>query len=65
MSETDVGASSTAKEAVLYDAAGNRIAGGVRPNTNHVEPLVRFIRENPITTTILALGLGYLIAKTV
>jgi hypothetical protein len=37
----------------------------VRPNTNHVEPLVRFIRENPITTTILALGLGYLIAKTI
>jgi hypothetical protein len=64
MSETNVGASSTAPDGVLYDPAGNRIAGGVRPKPRD-EPLVRFIRENPITTTILALGLGYLIAKTI
>ena len=60
MSETDVGASSTAQEGVLYDGAGNRI-GGVRPNTNHVEPLVRFARR-PTTTRY---DLGYLIAKTI
>ena len=54
MSETDVGASSTAQEGVLYDGAGNRI-GGVQPNTNHVEPLVRFARENPITTLATSL----------
>ena len=65
MSETDVGASSTAHEGVLYDADGNRIGGGVRRNQNRVEPLVRLAREHPITTTILALGLGYLIAKTI
>jgi hypothetical protein len=63
MSVTNLGASSNAQEGILYDEPGNRIGGAVRPNTNDVEPLVRFARKNPIMTTILALGVGYLIAK--
>jgi hypothetical protein len=61
MSETSVGASSTAGEGVLYDEAGKRIGGGVR--TDDVEPLVRFAREQPVATFILALGIGFLIGK--
>ena len=60
MSETDVGASSTAQEGVLYDQAGNRIGRGGRPRD---EPLVRFAREQPVTLVVIALCIGYLIGK--
>jgi hypothetical protein len=60
MSETDVGASGTA-EGGIYDETGNRIAGG-RTRTE-IEPLVRFAKEQPLTTAILALGIGYLLGK--
>jgi len=60
MSETGVGPSGTA-EGAIYDAAGNRIAGG-RTN-REIEPLVRFAKEQPVTTADLALGIGYLLGK--
>ena len=60
MSETDVGASGTT-EGAIYDAAGNRIAGG--RTKLEIEPLVRFAKEQPLTTAILALGIGYLLGK--
>jgi hypothetical protein len=61
MSETDIGGSSPAQSGVLYDEAGNRIAGGrTEPD---LEPLVRFAREQPLTTTLIALGIGYLFGK--
>jgi hypothetical protein len=60
MSETGVGASGTA-EGAIYDAAGNRIGGG-RTNSE-IDPLVRFAKDQPLTTAILALGIGYLLAK--
>jgi hypothetical protein len=60
MSETGVGPSGTA-EGAIYDAAGNRIAGG-RTN-REIEPLVRFAKEQPVTTAVLALGIGYLLGK--
>jgi hypothetical protein len=62
MSETDVGASSTAQEGVLYDQAGNRIGDGRRLEPRD-EPLVRFAREQPVTLAVIALGIGYLIGK--
>ncbi len=61
MSETDVGASGTVQEGVLYDQAGNRIGGG-RPEPRD-EPLVRFAREQPVSLAVIALGIGYLIGK--
>ena len=60
MSETGVGPSGTA-EGAIYDAAGNRIAGG-RTN-REIEPLVLFAKEQPVTTAVLALGIGYLLGK--
>ena len=60
MSETEVGASGTA-EGVVFDSTGNPIAGG-RTN-REIEPLVRFAKEQPLTTAILALGIGYLPGK--
>ena len=62
MSETDVGASGTVQEGVLYDQAGNRIGGGGRPEPRD-EPLVRFAREQPVSLAVIALGIGYLIGK--
>jgi hypothetical protein len=44
MSETDVGASGTT-EGAIYDAAGNRIAGG--RTKLEIEPLVRFAKGPP------------------
>ena len=61
MSETDLGASGTAAESAIYDAAGNRIVGG--RTQSEFEPLVRFAKEQPLTTAILALGIGYLLGK--
>lgn len=63
MSETDAGASSTAQDGALYDPAGNRIGGGVRPAAESAEPLVRFAQEQPVATFVLALGVGFLIGK--
>jgi hypothetical protein len=60
MSETDAGASGTAA-GVIYDPTGKRIAGG-RTN-REIELLVRFAKEQPLTTAILALGIGYLLGK--
>jgi hypothetical protein len=57
MSGTDEGASTGG---ALYDQAGNRIAGTAQ---RELEPLVRFARDQPYTMTILALGIGYLMAK--
>ena len=62
MSETDVGAASTAQEGVLYDQTGNRIGGGGRPERTE-EPLVRFAREQPVMLAVIALFIGYLIGK--
>jgi hypothetical protein len=45
---------------VLYDGAGNIASVGSGPD---LEPLVRFAREQPVTTTLIALGIGYLIGK--
>lgn len=60
MGETGVGASGTA-EGVIYDPTGNRIASG-RTN-REIEPIVGFAKEQPLTTAILALGIGYLLGK--
>jgi hypothetical protein len=62
MSETGVGDSSTAQAGVLYDEVGNRIAGG-RSEPDDLEPLVRFAREQPLTTALIALGIGYFLGK--
>ena len=43
------------------DSTGKRIAGG-RTN-REIEPLVRFAKEQPVTTAVLALGIGYLLGK--
>jgi hypothetical protein len=51
-----MGGSSTA----LYEQGVNRIAGAAQ---RELEPLVRFARDQPFKTFILALGIGYLIAK--
>ena len=53
MSETVVGASSTGEEGVLYGADGRPITGGVQREQQDLEPLVRFAREQPITTVML------------
>jgi hypothetical protein len=60
MSETDVGASGTA-EGGIYDETGNRIADGW--TRTEIEPLFRFAKEQPLTTAILTLGIGYLLGK--
>jgi ElaB/YqjD/DUF883 family membrane-anchored ribosome-binding protein len=62
MSEMVGQASSTTQEGVLYDESGNRI-GPARSVSENVEPVVRFAREQPFTTVLLALGIGYLIGK--
>jgi hypothetical protein len=60
MSETEVGAFGTAED-VICDPTGKRIAGGW--TNSEIEPLVRFAKEQPLTTAILALGIGYLLGK--
>ena len=64
MSETGVGSSSTTRPNAggLYDATGQPIGGG-RPEQN-VEALVRFSREQPLATALIALGIGYILGKT-
>ena len=61
MSETGVGDSGTAQSSVLYDDAGNRIASG--RGEQDLEPLVRFARDQPLMTALIALGLGYFLGK--
>ena len=59
MSETGLGDSRTVHGGTLYD--GNRIASGrTEPD---IEPLVRFAREQPLATALIALGIGYLVGK--
>ena len=61
MSETAPGDSSTVHSGILYDESGNRIASGrTEPD---IEPLVRFAREQPLATALIALGIGYLVGK--
>ena len=61
MSETGLGDSSTMHSSILYDQSGNRIASGrTEPD---IEPLVRFAREQPLATALIALGIGYLVGK--
>ena len=53
----------TQKTSRLYDAQGQVIYGGssqVRSGTNRLET---YIREQPISTTLIAFGIGYLLAK--
>ena len=61
MSETGVDDSSTAQQGVLLDEAGNRIAS--RRAETDLEPLVRFAREQPLKTALIAVGIGYLLGK--
>jgi hypothetical protein len=61
MSEAEGRVSGTGEGGVLYDGAGNRIAS-LRSGPD-LEPLVRFAKEQPLTTTLIALGIGYLLGK--
>jgi hypothetical protein len=62
MNETGVGASTTERDAGLYDETGNRISSGGRTEQN-TEALVRFAQEQPLATALGALILGYFLAK--
>lgn len=63
MSETGLGSSSTVKSngGELYDATGRAISRA-RPEQD-LETLVRFSREQPLATALIALGIGYLLGK--
>jgi hypothetical protein len=63
MSETGLESSSTVRPngGELYDATGRPIGGG-RPEQD-LEGLVRFSREQPLATALIALGIGYLLGK--
>ena len=63
MSETGLGSSSTARPdgGELYDATGQPIIRD-RPE-QELEALVRFSREQPLATALIALGIGYLLGK--
>jgi hypothetical protein len=45
----------------LYDQMGNPV-GAAKPDQN-VETLVRFSRDQPLATALIALGIGYLLGK--
>jgi hypothetical protein len=60
MHERDGAGDSSTAEGVLYNEAGNRIGDAAQME---LEPLVRFARDQPFKTLILALGIGYLTAK--
>jgi hypothetical protein len=63
MSETGPGSSSTTTPngGALYDATGQPISRN-RPEQD-LEALVRFSREQPLATALIALGIGYLLGK--
>ena len=63
MSETGMGTASTDRtdSGGLYDEMGNLISGG-RPERD-VEALTRFVRDQPLATTLIALGIGYILGK--
>jgi hypothetical protein len=62
MSETGVESSTTRLNGgELYDATGHPIVHG-RP-AQDLEALVRFSREQPIATALIALGIGYLLGR--
>jgi hypothetical protein len=60
MSEDGTGVSGAPESGGLYDNAGNRISASAQ---KELEPLVRFARDQPIATAIIAIGIGFLIAK--
>jgi hypothetical protein len=37
----------------------------VKTVSKEVEPLVQYVRENPVCTALVALALGYLLAKII
>jgi hypothetical protein len=63
MSETGLQSNSTVRPngGELYDATGQPIAHN-RPERD-LETLVRFSREQPLATALIALGIGYLLGK--
>jgi len=60
MSETGAVESAT-RGGGLLDEAGNRIAG--RQSEQVLDPLVQFAKEQPLTTALGALALGYILGK--
>ena len=62
MNETGVGGSSTAPDGSLVDETGTRI--GRRRSEPGIEPLVRFSREQPLATALVALVIGYVLGKS-
>lgn len=63
MSETGAGTFSEAPTTGLVDEIGNRIGSGqIKPAT---EPLIRFSREQPLATALIALVIGYLLGKVI
>jgi hypothetical protein len=65
MSETAVGSTGSggSDRQKLYDEAGNMIGG--TGAEQHVETLVRFSREQPLATALIALGVGYILGKMI
>ncbi len=62
MSDTGVGISSTQPVGGrLYDQMGNPMSAA--RSEQSVEALVRFSREQPLATALIALGIGYLLGK--
>jgi hypothetical protein len=60
MSETVSGASTTASSGGLYDETGRPL----RPETEQkLEPLVSFVKEQPMAAALAALVIGYILGK--
>jgi hypothetical protein len=51
-------------EGAVADAA-QTVQGGINQAGEAKDQLIQFIRERPITATILAVGIGYLLGKII
>jgi hypothetical protein len=61
MSETAPGASTIAASGRLYDETGNPIRAQAEQT---LEPLVSFVKEQPMAAALGALVIGYILGKT-